>query len=265
MSALSPLARVPRSEFPARPCDNHPAAANMSESRLIFERQGLHLLLLAVLITFAGWLARYWVSGGHFLNVPASSWFWAAIAVAILHQGWVWLCWRLQLHKGLLTQWAGPAGFRLYAAGFALLALTRIGVLICLALADRGTVPADGRLLDALATILLVPVGYLFYSVARYFHVSTSGGRGSLRYGLPFQAARETRHLPLHKKRNVHLRTAARLAARTLCSLSSGATGRGVQSHLHLGALPLHRASRHEEDLRRPVGPRSITLRPAIR
>lgn len=150
-------------------CDNHPTVVNMSESRLIFERQGLHVVFLAGLIVFASWFARHWVSDGHFLGVPASSWFWTAIAVAVFHQSWVWLCWRLQLHKGLLTRGFGATGFTLYAAGFALLAFTRIGVLICLALADRGTVPSESRLLDVLATILLVPIGYLFYSVARYF------------------------------------------------------------------------------------------------
>ena len=137
--------------------------------KLLFERQGLHLLLLGNLLVLVSWLASYWVADGRFLGVAAPNWFWAAIAVAVLHQGWVWLCWRLQLHARLLTRWFGPTGFTLYAAGFALLAFTRAGVLICLAVADRGTVPVEGPLLDTLATLLLAPIGYLFYSVARYF------------------------------------------------------------------------------------------------
>jgi len=132
-------------------------------SRLVFERQGLHLLLLCSLLAVVGILASRWV------RESAEKWFWAAIAVAVLHQGWVWLCWRLELHEGLLGRWFGPTGFKLYAAGFALLAITRVGLLICLALADQGTVPVEGRLLDVLATLLLAPVVYLFYSVARYF------------------------------------------------------------------------------------------------
>ena len=141
----------------------------MSASRLIFERQGVHGLCLAGLILVAAWLARYWVSDGHYLGISASNWFWTAIAVAVAHQGWVWLCWRLQLHKELLTRWFGSAGFALYGAGFALLAFSRIGALIALALADRNTLPDDDGLWAILATILLVPIAYLFYSVARYF------------------------------------------------------------------------------------------------
>ncbi len=141
----------------------------MPVSKLLFERQGLHLLLLVGLLAAVGWLARDSVTDGRFLGVTAANWFWAAIAVAILHQGWVWLCWRLELHAGLLTRWFGPIGFTLYAAGFALLAFTRVGVLICLAVVDRGTLPVEEPLLDVLATILLAPIVYLFYSVARYF------------------------------------------------------------------------------------------------
>jgi hypothetical protein len=129
----------------------------------------LHVLWLACLISVLAWLAPDAVSDGFYWGVRTPTWFWLAIAVAVLHQGWVWLCWRLELHTQWVTRTFGRRGFTSYGGGFALLAFTRVGALIGLALADRGTLPVNETFLDVLATVLLAPIGYLFYSVARHF------------------------------------------------------------------------------------------------
>ena len=142
---------------------------NVSTTKLIFEKQGFHVLWLACLISVLAWLAPDAVSDGSYWGLRTHTWFWLAIAVAVLHQGWVWLCWRLELHARWMTRTFGPTGFTIYGTGFALLAFTRVGTLIGLALAGRGTLPVNETFLDVLATVLLAPIGYLFYSVARYF------------------------------------------------------------------------------------------------
>ena len=138
--------------------------------RLILERQGLHLLLLVALVggvtvladAIDAWDGRYW-------GLSTPTWFGLAVSGAVVHQGWVWLCWRMELHAGWLTRTFGAAGFRLYATGFVLLAAVRIFLLVAVATSNRQTLPVSETLLDLIATALLVPIGYLFYSVARYF------------------------------------------------------------------------------------------------
>ena len=149
----------------------------MSKAGLLFERQGLHLLLLVALVAVVTILADQvgsWM--GQYLGLSTYTWFWLALAAAVAHQGWVWLCWRLELHAGLLSRVLGPAGFTLYGAGFALLAFTRFYMLVALAAANRHTVPVSETALDTLATILLAPIAYLFYSVERYFTIRRALG-----------------------------------------------------------------------------------------
>ncbi len=142
----------------------------MSTMRLLLERQGLHLLLLVALVGGITGLADYvdaWE--GQYRGLSTPTWFGLALGSAVVHQGWVWLCWRVELHTGWLTRTFGPAGFRLYATGFALLVATRFFLLIAVAASNPQTLPVSEIFLDLTATALLVPIVYLFYSVARYF------------------------------------------------------------------------------------------------
>lgn len=134
------------------------------------ERQLQHLLLLALLIAGIAWIAQgegFWE--GAYLGVSTSTWFWWSIALPVIHQVWVVVCWRLELHHQTLSRTLGDNGFRLYAAGFAFWSAGRFLTLIPLAMADRGTLDVDQSLLDVLAVGIAVPTIYLFYSVARYF------------------------------------------------------------------------------------------------
>ena len=122
-----------------RPSTWHPLESVVTERtvstmRLLLERQGLHLLLLVALVGSITVLADYvdaWE--GQYRGLSTPTWFGLALGSAVAHQGWVWLCWRLELHTGWVTQTFGPAGFRLYATGFALLVAARIFLLIAVA------------------------------------------------------------------------------------------------------------------------------------
>ncbi len=136
----------------------------------MFERQALHWLLLAGLLSAIALVCRdETFLAGSYRGLSTAAWFWMAIAFPVAHQTYVWLCWRLELHKRWFTGHLGETGFRLYAAGFAFFGLGRLVILIGLGIANQNTLPADKTLLDAVATLLLAPVVYLFYSVARYF------------------------------------------------------------------------------------------------
>ena len=55
------------------------------------------------------------------------------MAAAVGHQVFVAVCWRLELHLGLLRRRLGASGLRLYAAGFAVWFALRFFTLISLA------------------------------------------------------------------------------------------------------------------------------------
>lgn len=142
----------------------------MSRLQLIFERQWLHLLLLAAL--FVGLVAFSRIDGvldGELWGVGTRVWFWLAVALPVVHQVYVWFCWRTELHASLLSGALGDSGFRLYAIGFSILGIARTLVVFLLAAANRGTLEVNTTVTRALAVILLIPAVYLFYSVKRYF------------------------------------------------------------------------------------------------
>jgi protein-S-isoprenylcysteine O-methyltransferase Ste14 len=137
---------------------------------LIFEKQWLHGLLLAALLAGLAVAGRAdGVQRGQLWGVATPVWFWLAIAVAVVHQVYVWVCWRTQLHGSWITRTLGAPGFRLYAVGFAVLGLLRVVLVFVLALSNRDTLQANPIALKLLAILAVFPALYLFYSVKRYF------------------------------------------------------------------------------------------------
>jgi hypothetical protein len=138
--------------------------------QLIFERQHIHVLALAVLSVGLFAAANLGiVEEGSLWGIGSREWFWLAASIPIAHQLWVWLCWRIELHQSGLSRTLGRYGFRVYAAGFALLGVARVAVVFLLAFANRESLPYQGPALQVLAILALAPAIYLFYSVARYF------------------------------------------------------------------------------------------------
>lgn len=142
----------------------------MKDIKLIFEKQTLHYILLTILLggIFAVSLNEDFLAG-RFLGASASVWFYLAVGSAILHQVYVWFCWRTQLHYSLITRLFGRSGFTYYAAIFFILIISRIVLIIGLAVSSRNSLHFSHLVLNSLAFIISVPVIYLFYSVARYF------------------------------------------------------------------------------------------------
>jgi hypothetical protein len=142
----------------------------LSRLQLILERQWLHVLLLAVL--FTGLVAFSRVEGlldGELWGVSTCAWFWLAVGLAVVHQVFVWFCWRTELHASLLSRVFGDRGFLLYAVGFSILGIARTLVVFLLAAANRDTLEVNTTVTRVLAVILLIPAIYLFYSVKRFF------------------------------------------------------------------------------------------------
>jgi len=134
------------------------------------ERQLQHLLLLILLLVGVEWIGQgEEFRQGSYLGISTSTWFWWSIAFPVIHQVWVVVCWRLELHHQWLSRTLGKGGFRIYAAGFAVFSAGRIYTVVALSIANQGTLPVDQRLLNSGALVIAIPTIYLFYSVARYF------------------------------------------------------------------------------------------------
>lgn len=141
-----------------------------NRAQLILEGQGLHAAALAILL--AGVAVVAGVDGaqaGRLWGLGSTAWLWLAVSIAVAHQVYVWLCWRLQLHGHALTRALGDRAFTAYAAGFAVLGVARVAAVFLLAISNRGTLPVDPTGLQVAAVLALIPALYLFDSVRRHF------------------------------------------------------------------------------------------------
>ena len=137
---------------------------------LLFERQWIHALSLVVLLGLLGRVSNLEsAQTGNFGNLGSINLLYLAAGIAVTHQVFVWLCWRLELHHSLLTRLFGRYGFRFYATGFTILVILRVAAVLILAVINQGTLDMPSETLRALAIVALLPATYLFYSVKRYF------------------------------------------------------------------------------------------------
>lgn len=100
-----------------------------------------------------------------------------AIVAPIMHQHWVLLGWRLELH---LNWWSGRFGkeraFRWFTRGFEVLALSRILALVGVAVANRGTMDIPPLLQWPTVVGLIGVFVWLMVSVALYFGFARAKG-----------------------------------------------------------------------------------------
>jgi protein-S-isoprenylcysteine O-methyltransferase Ste14 len=142
----------------------------MGKLKFILEGQWLHLLLLVVFLNVVLRAESLeGIASGDLWGIATPIWFWAAIIIPIIHQVYVWFCWRTQLHLRLLTRLFGNSAFAFYAIGFSIIGIIRVLLVFLLAYANRDTVDVNHILLQSLAVLLILPAIYLFYSVSRYF------------------------------------------------------------------------------------------------
>jgi hypothetical protein len=142
----------------------------MSRAQLIFEKQWLHASVLVALLVGVALASRLdTVRSGSLWGIGTPVWLWLAVAIPVVHQVWVWFCWRIQLHGAWLTRVFGDLGFPLYAAGFSVLGIARVVVVFLLAIANREALSMNLTALRTLAIVAAIPTVYLFYSTVRYF------------------------------------------------------------------------------------------------
>ncbi len=144
----------------------------------LFEKQHYHLLaivLLAIILFFLFSLKDF--TKGSFLGVSTFIWILSAFIIPIIHQVFVMVVWRLELHTSFVSRKFGFLGFILYGIIFMILFLSRFLVLIALAIANSNTLILGDYSIHIILIIIFLPLGlYLVYSVERFFGLKRALG-----------------------------------------------------------------------------------------
>jgi len=142
----------------------------------MFEKQGWHFFFLALLLVGVAFVAQGDIVSGRLWGISSQAWLWIAVAVPVIHQIFVWLFWRLELHHGLISSWFGQSGFPIYKIGFTILFAARPISILLLGISNYNTLACPPALMYAAAVLLLIPGIYTMYSVAHYFGIDRAYG-----------------------------------------------------------------------------------------
>ena len=144
----------------------------------IFKYQVWHLLILLILL-----IGVYFcismdnaLLNGELLGISSSIWLLLAILSPIVHQVYVVVCWRLELHYDSFSKTFGTYGFKVFKLGFGILIFSRLLTILFLAISNSYTLKINIFLAYTFAVILMIPSVYLFYSVKKYFGIDRAFG-----------------------------------------------------------------------------------------
>ena len=111
----------------------------------VLQQQHWHFLLLMILLSAIAFIVKKDLDllAGEFGGIRTNYCLVVAILAPIVHQLYVLVCWRLELHYKRISKAFGANAFRLYKIGFAILILSRLVTIIMLALSNRSTLSVD--------------------------------------------------------------------------------------------------------------------------
>ena len=146
----------------------------MIENKLnfFFKHQIWHLGGIIVLFYISVQFVDLESNTNSFLEVGALGWFMIAMSIPIIHQVYVWICWRSELCWKLISN---TIGFKGYVIIFFILIISRLSAIV-LCFVDYGSLYKPGWLTWILALILFIPGVYTMYSVKKYFGFLRAAG-----------------------------------------------------------------------------------------
>lgn len=137
----------------------------------------------ALIILFLLLIALYFYTNtrptifkGSLWGISTFYWFVFALLAPILHQFYVLICWRSELHFQSISRFFGEKGFKVYKIVFAFLIFSRLITIVLLAVSSAQTMSMNPLLSYVLSVLLFIPAIYLAYSVARYFGMDRAFG-----------------------------------------------------------------------------------------
>ena len=121
-----------------------------------------------------------------FINLGAFGWFIIAMTIPLIHQAYVWVCWRSELCWKSISS---TIGFEGYVIIFFVLIISRLSAIV-LCFVDYGSLYTPGWFAWSLAVIIFIPGIYTMYSVKKYFGFLRAAGADhfDLKYrNMPFE------------------------------------------------------------------------------
>jgi len=146
----------------------------MIENKLkfFFKHQIWHLGGTIVLFYIGAQLVDLESNTNSFLRISALNWFMIAMSVPIIHQAYVWICWRSELCWKSISN---TIGFKGYIIIFFILIILRLSAIV-VCFVDYGSLYKPGILAWAISIILFIPGAYTMYSVKKYFGFLRAAG-----------------------------------------------------------------------------------------
>ena len=146
----------------------------MTENKLsfFFRHQIWHLGGTIILFYIGAQLVDLDSNTNTFLGISALSWFTIAMSIPLIHQAYVWICWRSELCWQSISN---TIGFKGYVIIFFILIISRLSAIV-LCFVDYGSLYKPGWLAWILGLILFIPGVYTMYSVKKYFGFLRAAG-----------------------------------------------------------------------------------------
>ena len=146
----------------------------MIENKLkfFFKHQIWHLGGTILLFYIGAQLVDLDANTNTFLGISALNWFMIAMSVPIIHQAYVWICWRSELCWQSISN---TIGFKVYVIIFFILIISRLSAIV-LCFIDYGSLYKPELWTWILSIILFIPGAYTMYSVKKYFGFLRAAG-----------------------------------------------------------------------------------------
>ena len=146
----------------------------MIENKLsfFFRHQIWHLGGTIILFYIGAQLVDLDANTNTFLGISALNWFMIAMSVPIIHQAYVWICWRSELCWQSISN---TIRFKGYVIIFFILIISRLSAIV-LCFIDYGSLYKPELWTWILSIILFIPGAYTMYSVKKYFGFLRAAG-----------------------------------------------------------------------------------------
>ena len=107
-----------------------------------------------------------------FFGFNALNWFLIAMFIPLIHQIYVWICWRSELCWKSVTN---TIGFKGYVILFFILIISRLSAIV-LCFVDYGSLYKPSLIAWIISIIIFIPGAYTMYSVKKYFGFLRAAG-----------------------------------------------------------------------------------------
>ena len=146
---------------------------NNHKLHFFFKNQIWHIGGLILLFYACCQIVDFENNSNVFLGISVKNWFLFSMMTPLIHQSYVWLCWRSELCWKIISR---TIGFKVYVIIFFILAILRLSS-IGLCFADYGSWFTPGWMAWIVAILIFVPFVYTIYSIKKYFGFLRATGK----------------------------------------------------------------------------------------